>query len=52
MDTKDDGSLKNPLRNLILVISVVFLISGLMTGEYLDVWSKAVMICMECIGLG
>ena len=44
--------MKNPLRNLILVISLVFLISGLMAGEYMDVWSKAVMICMECVGLG
>ena len=40
-------------RILVLSIGLGFLIAGLlfMDGAR-DVWSKAVTICMECVGLG
>ncbi|MCR5054879.1 MAG: hypothetical protein K6A69_08555 [Lachnospiraceae bacterium] len=37
---------------IILTVSVILIVLGLMAGEYREVWNKAVMICMECIGLG
>ncbi len=40
------------VRNIILILSIVFIIAGIMTDGYMDVWSKAVIICRECIGLG
>lgn len=43
---------KNLLRALILAGSVLLLISGLVAGDFEEVREKAVMICMECIGIG
>ena len=35
-----------------LVIGVVFLAVGLWQGQLTDIYRKAVMICLECIGIG
>lgn len=43
---------KNLLRALILAGSVLLLISGLVAGDFEEVREQAVMICMECIGIG
>ena len=43
---------KNLLRILILAGGIALLVSGLATGGFADVRAKAVMICMECIGIG
>ena len=43
---------KNLLRALILAGGIVLLVSGLVAGDFEEVRQKAVMICMECIGLG
>ena len=40
------------LRSILLVLAVVFIVIGFFGGDVRDVWSKAVMICMECIGIG
>lgn len=35
-----------------LLVGLVFLGIGAVRGEFAVIWQKAVMICMECIGLG
>ena len=40
------------LRVLLLFISVLFIVIGLLGGEYVSVLNKAVRICLECIGIG
>ncbi len=37
---------------VVLSISVILLAFGLMTGGFVDVLSKATIICLECIGIG
>ena len=37
---------------MIILLAVGMLSGGLLTGGYNDVLSKAVVICMECIGIG
>ncbi len=43
---------KQGIRFMILAISIVLLGVGIFTNGFTDVWGKATMICMECIGLG
>lgn len=43
---------KKMIRITILATATVMIIAGISGGEYRDVLSKAVMICMECIGIG
>ena len=43
---------RNLIRILLLTGGIVLLVTGLMTGGFDDVRRKAVMICMECIGIG
>ena len=33
-------------------LGIVFLIYGGLRGEYLSVLRKAVMVCLECVGIG
>ena len=40
------------LRICILVISVLFIGIGIVKQEHLEVMQKAVMVCLECIGIG
>ena len=39
-------------RILLLGIAVAFIAIGIMHGDALAVFRKAVFICMECIGIG
>ena len=40
------------LKALLLAVSLVLIVLGIMNGGMADVLSKAVAICMECIGIG
>ncbi len=40
------------LRRILLAIAVICLLAGVWNGSMTDVWNKARMICMECIGMG
>ena len=43
---------KNILKLLILSAAILMIAAGILNNEFMEVWSKAVMICMECIGIG
>ena len=49
---KNEKIINNIIRVTILIISVVFIIIGIINGGMADVLGKAVRICTECIGLG
>lgn len=35
-----------------VLAGAVFLAAGALQGQFSVIWQKAVMICLECIGLG
>ena len=35
-----------------VLAGVVFLVIGAVQGQLSEIWQKAVMICLECIGIG
>lgn len=35
-----------------LVIGILFLVLGYMNDQFTDILRKAVLICLECIGIG
>ncbi|MBC7349539.1 MAG: hypothetical protein H5U05_06170 [Candidatus Aminicenantes bacterium] len=35
-----------------LSLSAIFILVGLLSGEFRVVWQKAVTVCLECIGIG
>ena len=47
-----DKSPKRMISVIILVAAAGMMIAGIADGGARDVLSKAVMICMECIGIG
>ena len=49
-DTPDKKS--KIIKYVILAIALVFIVYGLFAGGTMDVLTKAVNICTECIGLG
>lgn len=40
------------VRYGLLIAAAVFIAIGLLGREHIDVMQKAVMICLECIGIG
>lgn len=36
----------------LIIIGIIFMIIGVVNGEFLTVLSKATTICLECIGIG
>lgn len=48
----EKGSHVNMIRGILLVLSVTFIVLGVMNGGLYDVLVKAINICTECIGLG
>ena len=43
---------KVPLWPIGLGIGITFLVVGILGGQLEDIYRKAVMICLECIGIG
>lgn len=43
---------KHYITVALLVISVIFIVLGVIREEHLEVLGKAVRICLECIGIG
>ena len=42
----------NFIRLFLLILGVIFIGIGSFLGEPLDIYRKALFICMECIGIG
>lgn len=40
------------IRTIILILSVICIAAGVLSGDHFDVFSQSVMICRECVGLG
>ncbi len=46
------NKLRPYLKYALLLLAAAFLAVGILRQEYLAVLRKAVMICLECIGIG
>lgn len=45
-------SKKNVLRIVLCLTAGVFLTAGILQGDFHTTWTKAIRICLECIGIG
>lgn len=45
-------SKRNILRIVLCVIAAAFLTAGILQGDFRTTWTKAIRICLECIGIG
>ena len=43
---------KMPVWSIGLAIGMLFLVVGFFEEQFVDIYRKAVMICLECIGIG
>ena len=37
---------------LLLALALIFIITGLLQGDFGDIRNRAINICLECIGIG
>lgn len=44
--------MKNHINKIILIISIILITNGITRGEVGVVLTKAIRICLECIGIG
>ena len=44
--------MKKTTQIMLLILAVLLVIAGVIASDHIDVMTKAVMICMECIGIG
>lgn len=50
---KEDGfSKRKALRTLLLIAALCLIAAGISKGDFLNVMTKGVSICLECIGIG
>lgn len=51
---RDTSSFKRSIKiwPITLAIGIIFLIIGIYQGQLEEIYRKAVMICLECIGIG
>jgi hypothetical protein len=40
------------LQLVVLVVSIAFIVLGVVREEHVEVLNKAIRICLECIGIG
>jgi hypothetical protein len=40
------------LQLILIGLGIIFLVTGIFLGNPLDIFRKAIFICMECIGIG
>lgn len=40
------------MKKLLWFLALALLVFGLYNREYLLVWQKAMLICLECVGIG
>jgi len=40
------------IRIVLLMLGIVVLVLGLFRGEATEIFHKAIIVCMECIGIG
>lgn len=52
MGRKHDVKKKKPLWAVGFVIGIFFLLIGIYENQLSEMYRKAVMICLECIGIG
>ena len=52
MDTKKVSKSQGLMKYGILIMSIVFISTGLYRNEVRIVFRKAINICLECIGIG
>jgi hypothetical protein len=43
---------KNLISGMILILSLAFMVYGAYRGEVNSVFTKAINLCLECIGIG
>ena len=44
--------LKKIAQIILLISGIVMMAAGLLRGEALEILRKAIVVCMECIGIG
>ena len=52
MNTKRNIMKKSPLWAVGVAIGALLLVAGCFENQLTDMYRKAVMICLECIGIG
>ncbi len=50
--SKNSYKIKTALRILLIGVSIAFIYLGANRGEVEAVFSKAVRLCLECVGIG